>query len=442
MAIKLLLKKYGYFEMLYMFIMVIYMAQATDETSRMVGSISGNPIPFLLPIILTIILCKKHPVSFKNRSLLSILLLYTIWAVCSLIKYGVYTTQELSYHFFMYYAIIIAFVHNQVFGYKLLPIYENILVFFCKIAIIGWLIAVLLPFTDSIFRLFPETRYGNHLLYLFNWMDPAKGQIYAGLLRNAGCSWEPGRFAIMVTLAIYCNLCQHGIKFKGNKNVWWLLIALATTQSTTGYFTALVVYLIFFIKKFNFKYFFLSALIILPVGYGLMQLDFMSKKIFTKLEEAQDISRLEESFSWNATQHEKGEYLGSIDRFDAMAFEWLNFVEDPILGYGRNTEHSYFYTHITTNFVLANGLVKILGMYGIFLGVYFFYILFISSRKLAEYSHEHRQLALFVLFCLSAISYPILSIPIFTSFWLYGLFVPLQRNNVLHGVQNRQAIKE
>ena len=117
-----LLKKYGYFEMFYMFIMVIYMAQATDETSRMVGSISGNPIPFLLPIILTIILCKKHPVSFKDRSLLGILLLYTIWAIGSLMKYGVYTTQELSYHFFMYYAIIIAFIHNRVFGYKLVPI--------------------------------------------------------------------------------------------------------------------------------------------------------------------------------------------------------------------------------------------------------------------------------------------------------------------------------
>lgn len=437
MAIKLLLKKYGYFEMLYMFIMVIYMAQATDETSRMVGSISGNPIPFLLPIILTIILCKKHPVSFKNRSLLSILLLYTIWAVCSLIKYGVYTTQELSYHFFMYYAIIIAFVHNQVFGYKLLPIYENILVFFCKIAIIGWLVAVLLPFSVSVFRLFPETSYGNHVLYLFHWMDPAKGQIYAGLLRNAGCSWEPGRFAIMVTLAIYCNLCRYGIKFRGNKNIWWLLIALATTQSTTGYFTALVIYLIFFIKKFNLKYFFLSVLVILPIGYGLMRLDFMSEKVLTKLEEAQDVSRLEESFSWNSTLYEKDEYLGSVDRFDAMVFEWVNFIKDPVLGYGRNTDHSYFYTHITTNFVLANGLVKILGMYGIILGVYFFYILFISSREIAKCSNQPRQLALFILFCLSAISYPILSVPIFTSFWLYGLFEPIQKHNILYGLQNQ-----
>ena len=423
MAIKLLLKKYGYFEMLYMFIMVIYMAQATDETSRMVGSISGNPIPFLLPIILTIILCKKHTVSFKDRNLLGILLLYTIWAVCSLIKYGVYTTQELSYHFFMYYAIIIAFVHNQVFGYKLLPIYENILVFFCKIAIIGWLVAVFLPFSASVFRLFPETSYGNHVLYLFNWMDPVKGQIYAGLLRNAGCSWEPGRFAIMVTLAIYCNLCQHGIKFRGNKNIWWLLIALATTQSTTGYFTALVLYIVFFIKKFNLKYFFLSILIILPIGYGLMQLDFMSEKVLTKLEEAQDPSRWEESFSWSATQYEKGEYLGSIDRFDAMTFEWLNFVNDPILGYGRNTGHSYFYTHITTNYVLANGLIKILGMYGVIYGFLIFYALFISSKAIAKQSKECRTLALVIICCMSAISYQIFSIPIFTSFWSFGIFI-------------------
>ena len=58
------LRKYGWFEIFYMLVMVIYMAQATPETGRMIGGLSGNPIPFLLPIILTYILWKKHPISF------------------------------------------------------------------------------------------------------------------------------------------------------------------------------------------------------------------------------------------------------------------------------------------------------------------------------------------------------------------------------------------
>lgn len=423
-----ILKRYGYFEIFYMLVMVIYMAQATIETGRMVQSLSGNPIPLLLPILLTCILCKKYPVSFNNPRLLQVLSIYMIWAIFSLIKYGIYTTEELSYHFFMLYAILIAYIHNQVFGYKLVPIYENILVFLCKIALACWLIAILLPSSSAFFHLFPETRYGNNILYLFNWMDPAKGQINSGIIRNAGCSWEPGRFAIMVALAIFCNLCQNGIKFRNNKNIWWLIAAVVTTLSTTGYISVIILYIIFLVKKFNIKYITICIMII-PIIYGLMQLNFMGDKISSRLSEAQDITRLEEQFAWNSSQYEDGKYRGSLDRFDAMVFEWINFLHDPILGYGRNTSHSYFRTHISSNYVLANGLVRTLGSYGIFLGLYFFFILFKSSCKIAEDSNEKRRLGLFILLCLSAISYQILSIPVFTTFWFYGYFAPSKPRN-------------
>ena len=422
MKMKMLLARYGRFEVLYMFVMVVYMAQATPETSRMVGALSGNPVPLLLPMVLTYVLWKRHPISFNNKNLHLVLAVYLVWAVCSLIKYGVYTTEELSYHFFMVYAIVIAYIHNQVFGYRLVPIYENILVLFCKIAIVGWLIAVLFPFTASFFRLFTETVYGNNVLYLFTWMDPAKAQLSLGIIRNAGCSWEPGRFAIMVTLAIFCNLCQNGVKFKNNKNIWWLLIALITTQSTTGYFTVLIIYTLFLIKKIDFKHIFMFLLILIPVTYGLMQLDFMGEKIKGKIINAQDVSRLDETFSWTASQFEDGEYVSVLDRFDAMVFEWLNFKSDPILGYSRNTEHSFFRQHISNNFGLANGLVCILGMYGLFLGFYFFYLLFVSSVKFSMQSYEKKKAGLLLVLCLSAISYSILSVPVFTTFWFYGVF--------------------
>lgn len=402
--------------------MIIYMAQATPETSRMVASLSGNPIPFLIPIVLTFILCRKNPITFNNKKLFIVIILYLIWAICSLVKYGIYTTEELSYHFFMIYAIIIAYIHNKVFGYKIVPIYENIMVFLCKIAVWLWAISVLVPASSFIFRLFPETTYGNSVLYLFTWMDPAKGQVYSGILRNAGCSWEPGRFAVMVTLAIFFNLCQNGIKFKKNKNIWWLIIALVTTQSTTGFASALILYTIFLIKKFNLKYIFILVLVMVPIIYGLFQLDFMGDKITDRLTNAQDVSRLYEQFDYHNAKEDESTYLGSIDRFDAMAFEWINLIHDPILGYSRNFKHSFFYTDITTNYALANGLVKILSSYGIFLGLFFFLILIKSSFRLAKDSREKRAIGLFLILCLSAISYPILSIPVFTTFWFYGYF--------------------
>lgn len=437
------LKKYGRFEIFYMLVMVIYMAQATPETGRMIGGLSGNPIPFLLPIILTYILWKKHPISFKNKKLYLILAIYSIWAICSLIKYGNYTTEELSYHFFMVYAIVIAYIHNKIYGYTLIPIYEQLLVFFCKIAIGGWLIAVLIPASSSFFHLFPETAFGNHVLYLFNWMDPAKGQIYSGIIRNAGCSWEPGRFAIMVTLAIFCNLCQNGIKFKNNKNIWWLFVTLATTQSTTGFFTIMAIYSIFLIKKFNLKYIIVLALIMIPIVYGLLQLDFMGEKVRDRITNAQDVSRLYEQFDYHSRKQDEGIYLGSLDRFEAMTFEWMNLMHDPILGYGRNFKHSYFYTNITSNYKLANGFANILSCFGVFFGIFLFYILYKSSAAIAADSNEKRKIGLFILFCLSAISYQVLSVPIFTSFWFYRYFKQQknQRTKSKHLIETIQLVK-
>lgn len=412
-------KKYGRFEIFYMLVMVIYMAQATPETGRMIGALSGNPIPFLLPIALTYILWRKHPISFNDRRFHFILVIYGTWAICSLIKYGIYTTEELSYHFFMVYAIVIAYIHNKIYGYTLVPIYEQILVFFCKIAIGGWLIAVLIPASSSFFHLFPETAFGNHVLYLFNWMDPAKGQIYSGIIRNAGCSWEPGRFAIMVTLAIFCNLCQNGIKFRNNKNIWWLLIALITTQSTTGYITALVLYTIFMVKKFNFKYISLFILVMIPVIYGLMQLDFMAEKIDDRFK----INEVNERFLESEAYYSRHEGLDrhiALDRFQSIYFEWKNFLNDPILGYSRDFRKSLFAQSFISDYGLTGGLVSILSQYGIFLGLFIYYLLFHSSFCISRQFKYNKKYVLAICLILSSISYPIFGIPIFTTFWFYG----------------------
>ena len=388
-------KKYGRFEIFYMLVMVIYMAQATPETGRMIGGLSGNPIPFLLPIVLTYILWRKHPISFNDRRFHFILVIYGIWAICSLIKYGIYTTEELSYHFFMVYAIVIAYIHNKIYGYTLVPIYEQILVFFCKMA------------------------FGNHVLYLFNWMDPAKGQIYSGIIRNAGCSWEPGRFAIMVTLAIFCNLCQNGIKFRNNKNIWWLLVALITTQSTTGYLIALVLYTIFMIKKFNFKYVSLFILVMMPIIYGLMRLDFMAEKIDDRFK----INEVNERFLESEAYYSRHEGLDrhiALDRFQSIYFEWKNFLNDPILGYSRDFRKSLFAQSFISDYGLTGGLVSILSQYGIFLGLFIYYLLFHSSFCISRQFKYNKKYALAICLILSSISYPIFGIPIFTTFWFYG----------------------
>lgn len=410
------------FEYIYMFVMVIYMAQMTADTSRMISNLGGNPIPFLIPIVMTLILLKRHPISFKNKKLQTILLVVTGWAVLLLLKLGKINTEEISYLFFLYYAIIMAYIHVRVYGQKMFVLYEDIMVKFSQISLILWGFAVILPsVSSSVFHMFPETGYGNNFLYLFNWMDPVKGQASL-LLRNAGCSWEPGRFAIMVVLAILVNLSRNGIKFKGNKNVVYLLLALLSTQSTTGYSIVILLYTLFYIKHFSAKYIIGLIFVVLPLVIGLFSLDFMGEKIKKQLDVESELDQMQTSINWMNKTREDGEYAFSTNRFSGMILEFDNVLHDPILGYGRNTNNSYFRRNVSSHIVLTGGIIKQFGQYGIPLGLFFYYILYKSSVAFALNANIKRKFALFLSIVLFSISYITFCTPIFTAFWFYGYF--------------------
>ncbi len=410
-----------FFEYFYMFVMVIYMAQMTPETGRMVGTLSGNPIPFLIPIVLTGILLYRHPISFSHKKLWMFVGVMGCWSLAICYELPDFSTSNLSYYFFLFYSIFIAFIHVRVYKRSLFLIYEHIMVVFAAISLVGWGIAVVFPFTGDFFLLFPETSFGNNVLYLFHWMNPAKGQIYGSLLRNAGCSWEPGRFAIMLIPAILINLSRKGIVFRRNKKIIVLLLALASTMSTTGYSTVLLLYSIFWLEKITLKKIFSFVFIILPFIVYVFSFNFMAEKI----QDRADFEGLSEE------QIEKMEYIGkisgdgyvgSLDRFESAYFDWKNFQEEPFLGYGRNRDYSWFRKELTENFELTGGLVKLFSQYGVFVALLLYYILFISSVKISRLFVHQRKYALALTILLSSVSYSIFTIPIFTAFWLYGLF--------------------
>ena len=169
---------YPIYEYLYMFVMVIYMAQMTPETGRMVGGLSGNPIPFLIPIVLTIILIIRNPISFAHNKLWTFVSIMLCWSAAICYKLHDFSSGNLSYYIFLLYAIFIAFIHIRVYGRDLFPLYEHIMVVFSAISLVLWGMSILVPPINEIFHQFPETSSGNNVLYLFNWMDPKKGQIY------------------------------------------------------------------------------------------------------------------------------------------------------------------------------------------------------------------------------------------------------------------------
>lgn len=412
---------YPVYEYLYMFVMVIYMAQMTTDTSRMVGELSGNPVPFLIPIVLTLILLIRNPISFRDTKLWTLFGIMGAWTIAICYKLHDFSTSNLSYYFFLFYAIFIAYIHIRVYGRDLFHIFEHIMVVFSVISLVFWTIAVLVPSSSSFFHLFPETSYGNNVLYLFNWMDPAKGQMTGSLIRNAGCSWEPGRFAIMLIPAITINLSREGISLGGNTKIIILLLALASTMSTTGYSITILIYAIYWLDGFNAKSIFSFIFIALPLAYFIFSLDFMGDKIQDRANYEGLTRERMQGINYHAKEH-GDEYVASLDRFESAYFEWINFQQEPLLGYGKNRDYSWFRQKISKNFSLTGGLVKIISQYGIFIGLFLYIILFYSSIKISGVFLYPQKVAVAIILLLSSISYPIFCIPIFTAFWFYGLF--------------------
>lgn len=405
------------------------MGQMTPETSRMVSSISGDLFPFLLPILFTAFIAKKHKVRFNNKNLHIVLSITLLWSIAIIIKQHLYSSQELSYYFFMFYALIIAYIHAQAYGYKFFILYEDVMVFMCKIAVVLWCLSVITPgHLSQIFYQCPQTGYGRNFLYLYDWMEPTKGQVTAGIQRNAGFSWEPGRFAISVVLAITVNLLRNGIKLKNNRDILWLLAALISTMSTTGYSIMMIIFALFWFKKFSIGKLIGFIIIAIPIGMFIFSLEFMGEKLEVRADLDMRVNDIMESIDY-ANSQKKSEYEVSLDRFESIYFEAIyNIPNDPILGYGRNVLHSYYSENISTVFTLTGGLLKIFGQYGVPLGLLIYCILFKSSMTIANEFKQRKRFAIAIVVLMASISYVLFCIPIFTTFWMYVFFAKKETN--------------
>ena len=404
------------FEFFYLFVMVIYMGHMTPETRRMMESLSGNPIPFLIPIILTIILINRNKISFRNTHFCIALVISVLWTCCHVLVQDFYSTKELSYYFFLFYNIVIAYIHINVYKNSLFVGYESVMTLICIITVPLWIFG---QFGHDLFLSLPKTGFGNHLLYVYNQMTFGGIQTSMGVMRNAGCSWEPGRFSIMVTLALFVNLMKNGIKFKNNGHVFWLLLGLLSTMSTTGYVNAIILYGCFVIKQVRFKNILVFLFAFIPFVIIISQLEFMKDKLTEKADYLVEVERVELHNDWYEKNMGGDEMAFAIDRFPSMYFETENIKHDPILGYGRNNAHSYFYQNYSSAYGITGDLLQIFGMYGIPL-VYM--VLFKSSRMLIQ-ERGVKRYAMFFLFLSSLVSYPMFGYPIFTAFWMYSFFI-------------------
>lgn len=202
------------------------------------------------------------------------------------------------------------------------------------------------------------------------------------LIRNCGMFWEPGAFAGILTLCLALNF--NNLRYYWNNHryrLMFIILALITSQSTTGYLVGFIIFLFIFI---NGKNFFIVPLFFIVVIYIYQTNDFLSDKIRGQLEFAQD--------------QDIGEF--SNTRFGSAIFDWHYIQKHPLIGNGfdektRYSDHQYLFNKVNNDGIgSGNGFTGTLASLGVLFVFSFFYYLW---KALVMHNIMYRFLILTVI---------------------------------------------
>ncbi|MEK4012841.1 O-antigen ligase family protein [Peribacillus sp. FSL M8-0224] len=231
-----------------------------------------------------------------------------------------------------------------------------------------------LPLSKSIISGVTEykiTPYYNMGITQYYWLDGYEAQHENGFKRNSGIFWEPGAFQAFINIALLMLANKYIEKFKGGKvnsfvkkdryKVIILILALLTTQSTTGYMLGGLIFICTLLgakKNINSKYLMRTILFIF-FFFIIVILSPIKEVIIDKLI--------------NQT--------GSYDtRFNDNLASFKIFLDRPLWGYGYSSV-TYHLKEIENNlFDNSSGLGLLFGMMG---GIMALSYLFLMGKGLS-----------------------------------------------------------
>lgn len=348
-----------------------------------------------------------------------------IWVIFFLLVWGTLGSYMSGYncnYFYLIYNIFLSYTICKIYGKDLFVFYENIVTVLSCISVIAFLSVILMPPIGDLLKTISVTHRGaglwesNVLLFGIQQIDYETAILFGR--RNLGFAWEPGRFAVIVVIALFFNLIINQFKLRKNKNFWILFITLITTQSTTGYGAAVVLFLLYF---YNSKYKSAIVPVCITLFLAFSSLSFMNDKIANL---------------WNWQDNQSAHYFEQMmyyadnetnyvpQRFEGMFYDILNFIHSPLWGYGQDFTNSYVNTILFpgARVYSSDGLVQIFSSAGVFVALFLYVSLYKSSSILSkELSYQGAGMFL-VLFALVNVSYNFWSITIFTSMVFYSLF--------------------
>lgn len=406
----------------YMFMMFMWVANVSGYTSFNLGK---NPI--LMPVYMIIL--GYYYAKYCNKSFKPLFLvigIFVFWHIVSFLKYG----GIIGFNFPPFYNILIVHVAFNIYRKdEFLLLFEKILVFFCCISLVVWVLVNILgtPFV-SLMRLISVIQPSTPT-ETYSFLFGICSQLEFGIRRNLGFTWEPGRFACWLLLGLYVNLILHRFKisYKNNCSFYILFLSLISTFSTTGYTLLFLMVLFYFINKkgvFSKLFIFLGVILALPSIIGL---SFMADKFSTLSNVNNDISIIDYHIIEGDME------VITPQRFTGILLSFQNFIHDFFCGYNQ-LAYSYTNACLFKNSIIvapSEGIFEMLAKYGIFVGLFLYYWLVKSSILLGECYRYKGKWFFLIFFVLISFSY---------DFWencilMYFYFCALYRSKDVNYVQ-------
>jgi hypothetical protein len=295
---------------------IIYLAFAFSTTSFF----SGDKYKLVIFIIIVTILFIIEKYSDKFNNNMKLFLVYFVFLYISQ-SFMFEKTNNLAFLFVLARSILLPFFLLSITKRSFISVYINIIVFFSITSLLFWVLSNLYPnfyeFTGTIPQnystdLLPDN---NKMFIIYTY---ERVTTY-GIIRNPGPTWEPGGWAVFLTLALILNMMRSKRLFTV-KNV--LFIAnIITTFSTTGYLGLALIFMYFLMysKTINplLKVIAVPIFLILFLNFYRSS-EFMSQKIQNNIENAK---------TRNITETRSG-------RFFTLRKAALTFARYPISGRG------------------------------------------------------------------------------------------------------------
>jgi len=305
----------------------------------------------------------------KTLDLVPIVVVF-FWILINVFSYN-YNETNLNYYTLLGYIvkILLPYFTLKVIGYKLFDKFSDWVYYLTLVSLVIYILRVAFPFffssltpiftplTAEVYR--EQGWYG--FIFTYNHTH----------LRNCGFMWEPGALAMVIIITLINYLYRNN--FKINFRIIILVISLLVTFSTMGYFSLLVILVLYVLHEKKYMLLFLSIPILLLFAQDIYQLDFISGKINDYLQNLDRHYYVEQSDSYK------------INRFSMFLLSIQETMKYPF-GYGAVPSKSILLEY-GESVKGAGGVSELLRMWGVIglvfltVSIYKYYDIFITETK-------------------------------------------------------------